>query len=284
MRGTMFDGPTEWLSLLLPSGKNLMANVSWLMSNYKCQYGVGCPGLQNRAQNRWYVGCCERGVTFIDDDDYNNVLNSVGQLTAEDADNIDHIQNVGWSRSVNGKPYSTRKLDDKCIFANSPDGPAGKAGCAFHHLAARTGKHHSDTKPDICWAMPIQYNERLPLTDDGPEQVVLSPVTADTWGGRDKELDGDEYMGYWCMDVPDSYNGEKPFYRTNEIELRKIMGNEDFEFLADILDDELSPYPMPAEIRNSGFPMLPLLIEGAKDRGLPVCCDNHPEGIADFRG
>ena len=62
------------------------------------------------------------------------------------------------------------------------------------------------------------------------------------------------------------------------------MGNEDFEFLADILDDELSPYPMPAEIRNSGFPMLPLLIEGAKDRGLPVCCDNHPEGIADFRG
>ena len=90
-------GPVEWLTFPAPDDpdRQFRVNVSFLLSNYECIFGRGCPGSLNKYPSADH-GCCERGVTFIDEDDFEHVEEMVGQLTAEDADNIDHIRNRGW--------------------------------------------------------------------------------------------------------------------------------------------------------------------------------------------
>ena len=109
------------------SGPQYRVNVSFLLSNYECIFGCGCQGSLNRRPDADY-GCCERGVTFIDEDDFTHVAEMVDELTAEDCDNIDHIRNHGWYLSSRkGKPYKTRKLDHLCIFGNRTGGAGGEA-------------------------------------------------------------------------------------------------------------------------------------------------------------
>ena len=137
----------------------------------------------------------------------------VGQLTAEDCDNIDHVRGRGWYLSSrSGKPYKTRKVGALCIFGNRTGGPAGKSGCAFHHLAARQGKHHTETKPFICWSVPLNFSSEEPEEPGGRDTTIVSAFTADAWGGTedDEEADGRGHLGWWCIDTPDAYRGRGP--------------------------------------------------------------------------
>jgi hypothetical protein len=164
-------GPVEWLTFPAPDDpdRQFRVNVSFMLSNYECIFGQGCPGSLNKHPSADF-GCCERGVTFIDEDDFAHVEEMVGQLTAEDCDNIDHVRNRGWFlASRSGKPYKTRKVGSLCIFGNRTGGAAGKSGCAFHHLAARQGKHHTETKPFICWSVPLNFSQEEPEEPGGRE-------------------------------------------------------------------------------------------------------------------
>jgi hypothetical protein len=269
MIGTMFDGPVDWVTFTGPSGKVYQANVSFLLSNYNCIYGQGCHGLLNRYTDFSDVACCERGVTFIDDDDFNHVSQMVTELTEEDCDNIDHVRTKGWYISgKNGKPYKTRKMNDGCIFANRTGGSAGKPGCAFHHLAERTERHYADTKPYICWTVPLLFGNEIDLEEGGPEIIQISAFTSDSWGG-DEDRDGKRgHMGFWCIDAPDAYGDSRAVYQSNGYELRKLMGNEDYDYMVELIRDR-TPTPMPGAVRNDGRPLIPLLIEKAKADGLP---------------
>jgi hypothetical protein len=201
----------------------------------------------------------------MDDDDFEHVAEMVGELTAEDCDHIDHVRTQGWYQSSSsGRPYKTRKLAHGCIFANRTGGPAGKPGCAFHHLAGRTGRHPSETKPFICWSLPLNFSSEEAIEPGGRTTTIVSAFTADAWGGTDdrEEPDGRGHMGYWCVDTPDAYRGARPVYRSMERELRKAMGDAAYERLVELLDDIERPrYPMPGQLVNGRQPMIPLLLE-----------------------
>jgi hypothetical protein len=259
-------GPVEWLTFPAPDDPQhqFRVNVSFLLSNYECIFGRGCPGLLNRGIHP-DVACCERGVTFIDDEDFAHVADMVDELAAEDCDNIAHVRRRGWYQSSSsGRPYKTRKVGDACIFANRTGGPAGKPGCAFHHLAARTGRHPSETKPFICWTMPLNFSSEQPIEPGGRSTTIVSAFTADAWGGTDDHEDptGRGHMGYWCIDTPDAYRNAQPVYRSMEYELRKEMGDAAYERLAELLDGIEHPrHPMPGQLVNGRRPMIPLLVE-----------------------
>jgi hypothetical protein len=264
MRGAA--GPLDWLTFPSPDdpSRQFRVNVSFLLSNYRCIYGCGCPGLLNRHADA-DVACCERGVTFIDQDDFEHVAEMVDLLTADDCDNVEHVRGRGWYlASKSGKPYKTRKVGAGCIFANRTGGPAGKAGCAFHHLAERLGRHPSETKPFICWTLPINFSDEEPIEPGGARTTIVSAFTADAWGGTDDadEPDGRGHMGYWCVDTPDAYSGEQPVYRSMEVEFRKEMGDAAYERMRELLEEIGTPrYPMPGELRNGRRPMIPLLLQ-----------------------
>jgi hypothetical protein len=259
MRGA--SGPVEWLTFPAPDdpGRQFRVNVSFMLSTYECIFGRGCPGTLNQPPNS-DIGCCERGVTFVDEDDFEHVEQMVSELTAEDCDHVDHVHTRGWYiTSKHGKPYKTRKLGTACIFANRVDGPAGKPGCAFHHLAARLGTHHSETKPFICWTNPLNFSYEEPDEPGGAETTIVSAFTADAWGGTDddEEPGGRGHMGWWCIDTPDAYRGTRPVYRSFEVELRKAIGDAAYERMAELLEGIERPrFPMPGERVNGGLPVL----------------------------
>jgi hypothetical protein len=264
MRGAR--GPLDWLTFPAPDdpAKQFRVNVSFLLSNYTCIWGCGCPGLLNHSADA-EAACCERGVTFVDENDFEHVSAMVDELTAEDCDNLEHVRDRGWyMRSKSGKPYKTRKLGGSCIFTNRAGGPTGKPGCAFHHLAQRQGKHASETKPFICWTLPINFSHEPPEETGGPSTTIVSAFTADAWGGTndDEEEDGRGHMGYWCIDTPDAYRGASPVYRSFERELRKGMGDAAYERMAELLEQVARPrFPMPGERVNRGLPLIPLILQ-----------------------
>src|SRR5690348_4528554 len=98
MRGTLNNGTAviDWLEFFDPQNpeQKYKVNVSLILSGYGCIYGAGCPGLLNRGVQP-DVGCCERGVTFTDEADFDNVKRNVALLTEDDWDNIDHGLNKG---------------------------------------------------------------------------------------------------------------------------------------------------------------------------------------------
>lgn len=263
MRGAA--GPIEWLTFPAPDDpeRQFRINVSFMLSNYRCIYGCGCPGLLNHhAQPD--IACCELGVRFMDDDDFAHVSAMVDQLTPEDCDNLDHVRTRGWYKLKGKRPYETKILGAGCIFANRTGGPADKPGCAFHHLAGRLGVHPSETKPFICWTIPLNFSDEEPIEPDGPSTTIVSAFTADAWGGTadEEEPDGRGHMGYWCVDTPDAYSGAEPVYRSMEHELRKGMGDAAYERMVELLDGIDRPrHEMPGQLKNGRKPMIPLLLE-----------------------
>jgi hypothetical protein len=258
-------GPIEWLTFTMPDepDRQYRVNVSFLLSNYQCIFGCGCKGLLNRRLDP-DGACCERGVTFIDEDDFDHVSRMVDELEPEDCDNLVHVRTRGWYQASSaGRPFKTRKLGGACIFANRTGGPTGKPGCAFHHSALRQGKHPSETKPFICWSLPLNFSEESPEEPGGPTTKVVSAFTADAWGGTndEDEPDGRGHMGFWCVDTPDAYNGAQPVYRSFEVELRKELGDVVYERLSELLDGIGRPrHPMPGQLVNGGRPLIPLLV------------------------
>lgn len=263
MRGAR--GPIDWLTFPSPDDpdKRFRVNVSFLLSNYQCIWGRGCPGLLNHSADP-EAACCERGVTFVDENDFAHVSEMVGELTAADCDNIDHVRERGWyQQSKAGVPYKTRKLGGSCIFTNRAGGAAGKPGCAFHHLAQRKGVSATETKPFICWTLPLNFSHEPAEETGGPSTMIVSAFSADAWGGTndDEEDDGRGHMGYWCIDTPDAYGGAKPVYRSLETELRKGMGDAAYERMVELLEEVGSRrFPMPGERVNGGRPLIPLVL------------------------
>jgi hypothetical protein len=233
-------GPIEWLTFPAPDDANrqFRVNVSFLLSNYRCIFGCGCPGILE-GPARADVGCCAHGVEFMDDDDFDHVAAMVDELTAEDADHLGQIRGAGWYDTTKGVPLRTRLVAGVCIFANREGGPTGKPGCAFHHLALRTGRHPSETKPEICWSVPLNFSAEEPVEPGGRETTIVSAFSADAWDG---------HIGWWCVDTPVAYSGTAPVYVTFEHELRRGMGDAGYERMVELLEEIETPrFPMPAQ-------------------------------------
>jgi hypothetical protein len=260
MRGTAHDTQTDYVEFV-HENKNYRFNLSFLTSNWKCIYGDGCAGHFGKADAHFQpdVGCCSMGA-FIEDEEFEAVSNRVSQLTDDEwsPELREAADKDGWFVNKNDK--KTRKYKGSCIFNNRVGGKNGKVGCSFHILAERLGEHFVETKPRVCWEVPLRHYE----DQDGVE--IIDAWDADDWGGVEEDGTHDSWMCWACVDTPDAYVGKKMVYQEMSAELTKMLGAGAYAEMVNQIVLRMNNYitPMKGSQVNNGKPMLPLIIINKK--------------------
>jgi hypothetical protein len=237
----------EWVTFPDPKHKKHVwhIDVTFLTSNYMCIFGQGCQGVLVDKAPEMSQGCCSYGAHSSGSKDRKLVDKVAKKLTTEDWQFIKKGHKKGVWAKVGKNDYRTRLVDDACIFLNRPGFAAG-AGCALHTYAMRTGVHHSDVKPEVCWQVPLRNIEEF--DEDANDGVVyhrLTEFARHGWG------EGGDEFAWWCTEAPEAFVGTEPVYRSLEPELRKMIGDELFESVAEYLDGHMKTrvrrVPHPAE-------------------------------------
>jgi hypothetical protein len=219
--------PRAWVEFVDPDDESqvMRCDLTWLTSSYMCIFGQGCPGIYKESPD---TGCCTLGAHFADKDDEKRVASFVAQLDDEH-----------WQFRPEGKKVRKRdwiETDDEgerktltiehdgqsaCIFHNRADFHSG-AGCALHGLALTQGREPLETKPDVCWQLPIRRTFRTVERQDGTSYTEVSIGEYDRrgWGPGGHDLD------WYCSGNTEAHVAPEPVYLTHEPELVELMGAE----------------------------------------------------------
>ncbi len=128
----------------------------------------------------------------------------------------------------------TKKVNKACIFFNQKDFDNKYFGCALHHLAVKENKHFIETKPDICWQLPMRRSwEKREIGDTTYQVTVIGEYTREAWG------EGGADMDWYCTSNTEAHNGAKPVYISNKTELIALMNPLAYEVLAKLCDDRM---------------------------------------------
>ncbi|MFZ5850143.1 MAG: hypothetical protein ACOYY2_01950 [Actinomycetota bacterium] len=242
MAEVSLDFPRTWVEFVDPAdpGQVVRADLTWLCSRWTCIFGRGCRGIY---ADRPDDGCCTLGAHFSDRADERRVRGFAAQLTSTD------WQNHGAHRLVETEDGArrTRRVDGACIFLNRPGFPGG-AGCALHAFALRTGRHPLETKPDVCWQLPIRRTYREVTRPDGTGYLEVSIGEYDRrgWGPGGHDLD------WYCSGATEAHVGRVPVYRAYAAELTALLGAPAYAELARLCRarerratraGELAPHP-----------------------------------------
>ena len=113
-----------------------------------------------------------------------------------------------------------------CVFHNRTDFHLG-AGCALHALAFVLEKNPLETKPDVCWQLPIRRTFRNVERQDGTTYTEVSIGEYDRrgWGPGGHDLD------WYCSGNTEAHVAREPVYVTNEAELTELMGEAAYDEL-----------------------------------------------------
>jgi len=206
----------------------LRCDLTWLTSRWTCIFGRGCAGIYADAPD---VGCCTLGAHFADQDDEKRVAAYVGML---DENLWQHkprgrkARRDDWVETDDDGDRKTRVIEvhgqQACVFQNRPDfvpeEGEGGAGCALHALAYVLGKHPLETKPDVCWQLPIRRTFRDVTRPDGTTYTEVSIEEYDRrgWGPGGHDLD------WYCSGNTEAHVAPEPVYLTNAPELTELMG------------------------------------------------------------
>jgi hypothetical protein len=147
----------------------------------------------------------------------------------------------------------TRTVDDACIFLNrkgyEAPGFTGDFGCVLHHLALKRDMHFVDTKPDVCWQLPLRRAyETREVGEREYSVIVIGEYERLAWG------DGGEDFDWYCTSNPEAHVGKEPVYLSNKAELTKMMGEAAYAILAQHCDRRI------AGIREAQAKLLPLYV------------------------
>jgi hypothetical protein len=215
------DFPRDWVEFTDPADPEhvVRADLTWLLSRWTCVYGSGCHGV---VEGRPDDGCCSHGAFWADDEDEQRVTAFAGQLKKKHWQHADVGRRLGISEAdeLEGEPARrTRTVDGACVFLNRP-GFAGGEGCALHALALRTGHHPLETKPDVCWQLPVRRTQERVVRGDEVEVLVDSLGEFDRrgWGPGGADLH------WWCTGSPDAHVGAEPLYLSYGPELTALVG------------------------------------------------------------
>ena len=197
--------------------------LTWLTSRWTCIFGRGCRGIY---ADRPDDGCCTLGAHFSDKDDVRRVKRYAKRLTDEDWQFRSEARRNGWlDKDDEGSP-KTRVHDGACIFLNRPGFPAG-AGCALHTYALRHGLHPLETKPDVCWQLPLRRTFR---TVDRPDGTTYTETSIGEYDRRGWGAGGHDFHWY-CTGNTEAHVGVDPVYVANAPELVQLMGQKAFDEL-----------------------------------------------------
>ena len=217
------DFPRVWVEFSNPDDAEeiFRCDLTWLASRWNCIFGRGCQGIY---ENRPDDGCCTLGAHFSDKDDRKRVAQWVELLTPEQWQYHDKGQGKkGWVERDDEDQLKTRVVDGACIFLNRPDF-AGGAGCALHGLALSRGVSYVESKPDVCWQLPIRRSFERVTRPDGTEVLYVSISEYDRrgWGPGGHELD------WYCSANTEAHNAPEPVYVTEKSTLLALMGENGY--------------------------------------------------------
>ena len=209
-------------------------DLTWLTSSYRCIFGQGCQGIYADAPD---VGCCTLGAHFADKDDEKRVAGFVAQLTPDDWQLHPGrtVRRSDWIETDDDGERKTLAVEvdgqQACVFHNRTDFTSplgGGAGCALHGLALRQGRNPLETKPDVCWQLPIRRQYRTVERQDGTSYTEVSIGEYDRrgWGPGGHDLD------WYCSGNTEAHVALEPVFVTHEAELVELMGREGYAELA----------------------------------------------------
>ncbi|MER7795536.1 hypothetical protein [Streptomyces sp. NPDC097640] len=208
-------------------------DLTWLTSRWTCVFGQGCQGIQaGRASD----GCCTLGAHFSDEDDEKRVGRHVARLTPDIWQFHDVGHETGWTQSGDeDDERQTRRYEGSCIFQNRP-GFKGGAGCALHILALNEGREPLETKPDVCWQLPIR---RSYAWIDRPDDTRVLEITIAEYDRRGWGPGGHD-LHWWCTSATSAHGAGEPVYASYRAELTELMGKEGYDRLAELCEQRLA--------------------------------------------
>jgi hypothetical protein len=217
--------PRQWVEFPDPADPSqlIKADLTWLTSRWTCIFGRGCQGID---ASRPDAGCCVHGAHFADKADRKRVTSWVEKLTPDLWQRYRSGQRKGWIEKEDGAD-KTRVVKGACIFHNDADFPGGY-GCALHHLAIREGVSFIETKPEVCWQLPIRRSYERRKVEDGTELlvVVIGEYQRQDWGG------GGHDFPWYCSSNTEAHVGEVPVFESGRDELIALLGEPAYEELA----------------------------------------------------
>jgi hypothetical protein len=212
------DFPRAWVEFIDPddSDQVFRCDLTWLTSNWTCIFGGGCQGIYKGRPND---GCCTLGAHFSDADDEKRVKKWAKELGKEDWQFRKEGRANGWVETDDEGERKTRVWDGACIFLNRP-GFEGGAGCALHGLALKRDIHFVETKPDVCWQLPIRRTFREVERPDGTTytEVGIAEYDRRGWGP------GGHDLHWWCTGAPVAHVSPEPLVETYAAELIALIG------------------------------------------------------------
>ena len=229
--------PRAWVEFQDPADESQVfrCDLTWLTSNWMCIFGQGCKGIY---AERPLDGCCTLGAHFSDKGDEKRVKQFVKQLEPEHwqfhPENRTDARKGDWIETDDDGDRKTAVHDGACIFLNRP-GFEGGEGCALHGLALRQGRHPLETKPDVCWQLPIRRSFRDVELPDGTSYTEVSIGEYDRrgWGPGGHDLD------WYCSGNTEAHVGAEPVYVSNGPELVELMGRKAYDELVRLCEAHL---------------------------------------------
>lgn len=219
--------PRQWVEFTDPAdASNLIkADLTWLTSRWTCIFGRGCEGIEAKRPD---AGCCVHGAHFSDKSDRKRVAGWVAKLTPDLWQRHRLGTSKGWTQKEDGSE-KTRVVKGACIFHNDVDFEGGY-GCALHALAEREGVSFVETKPDVCWQLPLRRTFDNREYEDGTSQsvVVLGEYERRDWGPGGHDFD------WYCTDNPQAHVGTDPVDVSSKTELVALIGQAAYDELARI--------------------------------------------------
>ena len=234
----------DWVEFENPANPEeiFKCDLTWLTSYWQCIYGNGCCGIDADKPD---AGCCSDGAYYTGKEDEKRVFEAAKKLTRADWQFYDQARpkKVGGKLQITeiglDKDRKTKKIKDSCIFLNrvgyEAPGYTGSFGCALHHLALKEQVHFVDTKPDICWQLPIRrYWETREYGDEEITVVVIGEYTRTAWGEGGADFD------WYCTSNSEAHVGRVPVYKSSEVELTKMMGRKGYAELVKLCDSRMA--------------------------------------------
>ncbi len=227
------DFPRQWVEFVDPNDDEQMirADLTWLTSRWNCIFGSGCKGIYKDGPDN---GCCSHGAHFSEKKDEKRIKRWVEKLTPDMWQFYDIGEKKGWIETEDGD-RKTRVVDGACIFHNRKNFD-GQFGCALHHLAEKEGVSFVETKPEVCWQLPMRRSYENLEYEDGKERlvVVISEYDRRGWGEGGHDFD------WYCSGNTEAHNGVNPVYIYAKDELTALIGEKAYEELVRICDERMA--------------------------------------------
>lgn len=225
--------PRAYVEFVNPADESevMRCDLTWLTSSYTCIFGQGCQGIYATSPD---TGCCTLGAHFAGKEDEKRVAGFVDQLDErlwqlKPADRPARKKDWIETDDEGERKTLTIEVDGQqaCVFHNRKDFHLG-AGCALHALALEQGRNPLETKPDVCWQLPIRRTFREVERHDGTTYTEVSIGEYDRrgWGAGGHDLD------WYCSGNTEAHVAVEPLYITSAPELTELMGQAAYDELA----------------------------------------------------